>query len=446
MEITWDEIEQFSGQDDELMNVKEAVKKNWWPKHLQKFEAHKKELHILGDLIFKSESTVLPKALRNKAMNSAHGGHVGEVAMKRIMRRFFWWPGMSQDVVQFVKSCETCAVLARKNPPLPLSSRELPEGPWEIIQIDFLSIPGTGVGTFLVVVDTYSRYLSVIEMGHTDANNTNRALCQTFRTWGFPTIIQSDNGPPFQSSVFIEFWEERGVKIRKSIPLCPQTNGIVERQNQGLIKAVASAKLDGVNWREALQLYVHKHNTLIPHSRLGVTPFELLVGWRYRGTFPSLWSGSETKQLDRLDVRERDCEAKFLSKQYADLAHGAKESDIRIGDTVLMAQQKKSKVDPTFSSERFTVIARQGAKVVLVNSGNVQYTRNVQDVRRAPLNHHTSLEEITGETQPALEEGASHSPANTGRTDDTTTRVLRQRDTLRKPAKLDDRFVYNIYC
>lgn len=460
MEITWDDIERFSEQDVELLGVKEAVQTHRWPENLRKYEAHKKELHFLGNLVFKSESTVLPKALRTQAMNSAHGGHVGEVAMKRIMRRFFWWPGMSQDVIRFVKSCDTCAVLSRKNPPIPLSSRELPEGPWEIIQIDFLSIPGTGVGTFLAVVDTYSRHLSVIEMGHTDADSTNKALCQAFRTWGCPAIIQSDNGPPFQSTAFIEFWEKRGVKVRKSIPLCPQTNGIVERQNQGLIKAVAAAKLDGVNWRQALQNYVHNHNTIIPHSRLGVTPFELLVGWRYRGTFPSLWSDSGTKVVDRLDIRERDSEAKHLSKLHADAARGARESNIDVGDTVLMAQQKKTKVDPTFSSEPFTVIAREGAKVVVVNRGGVQYSRNVQDVRKYPSHFSTeetvNFEDQLTELQPIVREESIISPENFENSNTVTlkiqsemkapSRVLRQRGNIRKPSRFDDNFLYTVYC
>lgn len=98
------------------------------------------------------------------------------------MREFFWWPGMATDVVKFVKQCETCAMLSRKNPPIPLSCRELPEGPWEIIQIDFLSIPTFGTGHFLIVVDTYSRYLSVVQMKQTDADNTNAALCEVFKT------------------------------------------------------------------------------------------------------------------------------------------------------------------------------------------------------------------------------------------------------------------------
>ncbi|XP_062538807.1 uncharacterized protein K02A2.6-like [Armigeres subalbatus] len=288
MELTWSEIESMSESDEELQSVREALNKRKWTPEIRAYEAHKKTLHCLGFLVFKDERAVLPRTLRRKALESAHGGHIGEVAMKRIMRQFFWSPKMSAEVLLFIKNCETCALLSKRNPPVPLVSRELPEGPWESLQIDFLSVPRFGTGEFLVVIDVYSRYLHVVEMKAMDAESTNAALCEVFQTWGLPIILQSDNGPPFQSAAFIEFWKSKGIDVRKSIPLSPQSNGAVERQNQGIIKALSASKLDGRNWRHALQEFVHRHNTLVPHSRLAVTPFELMVGWKHRGTFPSL--------------------------------------------------------------------------------------------------------------------------------------------------------------
>lgn len=163
-----------------------------------------------------------------------------------------------------------------------------------------------------------------------------------FLRFGVVRWSSSDNGPPFQSTSFVSFWENKGVRVRKSIPLSPQSNGGVERQNQGILKAVSASKIDGQNWRIALENYVHKHNTIVPHARLGITPFELMVGWKFRGTFPSLWSTS-CKITDREDIRERDAESKLVSKKYMDAARGAKESDLQVGDTVLLAQQKKIK-------------------------------------------------------------------------------------------------------
>ncbi|XP_062538240.1 uncharacterized protein LOC134206530 [Armigeres subalbatus] len=258
---------------------------------------------------------------------------------------------MAKEVEKYVKSCEICILMSRKGPPQPLSSRELPENLWEIFQIDFLSNPGFATGEFLVIVDIYSRYLSVVEMKRLDADHTNAALCDVFQRWGLPRVLQSDNGfsKAFQSAVFISFWEEKGVKVRKAIPMSPQINGAVERQNPGITKALTAAKLEGKNWRWALNQYVHNHNTLVPHSRLKVTPFELLVGWKFRGTFPSLWQHKE-QALDQIDIRERDADTKLNSKKHADTKRGAKPSEVKLGDLVLITQQKKTKTDPNFSS------------------------------------------------------------------------------------------------
>ncbi|XP_062534364.1 uncharacterized protein K02A2.6-like, partial [Armigeres subalbatus] len=212
MDITLSEIESKSEKDEELEKLRSALKHNIWPEELRSFEAHKKNIHNIGALLCKGDRIILPKELRARAMKSAHSGHIGQVAMKRIMRDFFWWPKMSSETEKFLNDCETCVLLARKNPPIPLASRDLPEGPWEIIQIDFLKVPGFGSGEFLMLVDTYSRFLFVIEMHSTNAEATNRALQEIFKWWGLPLIMQSDNGPPFQSSTFCNFWEDKGVK------------------------------------------------------------------------------------------------------------------------------------------------------------------------------------------------------------------------------------------
>lgn len=501
MEITWSEIEGTSEEDAELGSVREALISNKWPEELRSYESQKKSLFCLGPLIFKNERVVLPNMLRSKAVTSAHGGHIGEMATKRIMRQYFWWPEMSKDIERFIKNCEICTLLSRRNPPLPLRPRALPDGPWEVLQIDFLTvtqfgtgesiiIPNTNVcmvdlrfdllmvfqfalGEFLVVVDTFSRYLAVVEMKSLDAASTNSALCEVFQTWGLPMVIQSDNGPPFQSSAFKMFWEEKGVSIRKSIPLSPQSNGAVERQNQGIIKALSVAKLEEKNWRKALQDYVHNHNTLVPHSRLRVTPFELMTGWKYRGIFPGLWNNSKSDRIDVDDIRERDAEYKLSSKVYADAVRGARDSDIKVDDVVLLAQQRKKKTDPTFSPERYRVIARNEARVVVMSTTGVQYARNIQDIKIAPAQTDDSCDKVQQEHQdeetatylkhdflsnghqPSIQQSSlpsennSASPSNSDTSKNTIptskeSRSLRDRKVIKRPTRYED-FVYHVF-
>ncbi|XP_062541850.1 uncharacterized protein K02A2.6-like [Armigeres subalbatus] len=465
MQMTWHEIGTSSEEDDQIQQLREAIKTKTWPPELRGFEAQRKNLYTLGSLVFKDDKTILPLSLRIKALQLAHEGHVGEVATKRIMRLFFWWPRMSTEVSRFVKCCVTCAQLSKRNPPLPLVSRTLPDGPWEVLQIDFLSVPNCGSGELLVVLDTYSRYLSVVEMKSLDANSTNKALCEVFQTWGCPKTLQSDNGPPFQSADFISFWQDKGVETRKSIPLSPQSNGSVERQNQGIIKALAASRLDGVNWRIALQKYVHRHNTLVPHSRLGVTPFELMVGWRYRGTFPCLWSPTKNEGLSHGELEEIDAEAKLTSKKYADTVRGAKPSNIQVGDVVLLAKPKKSKIDPTFSAERYTVIAREGSKVVVMSKAGIQYARNMQEIKLVPeayaSGHSTSNDASSGPNDEVddmmpvpsnfeptvITKGHAVLPDDLGRFPaEAVSRNLRQRNIIKRPDRFNDQFVYRLFC
>lgn len=441
MNITWQDIQLESESDAELEDVRVAIKTDIWPKEYVRYQSQSKDLRALGPLVFKEDKIILPTMLRTKAIQEAHQGHIGCPAMKRILRDYFWWPGIGSDVEKFLKNCETCAIISRKNPPIPLSNRQLPEGPWEILQVDFLTVHGCGSGEFMVLVDTYSRFISVVEMKSTDARNTNDALQKIFFTWGLPLILQSDNGPPFQSAEFVEFWEAKGVRIRKAIPLCPQTNGAVERQNQGITKALIAAKHEGVNWRNALQQYVHSHNTMKPHARLDITPFELLVGRRYRGIFPALWD-NKSDVVDRHEIRDKDRTTKLQSKLYADDRRGARPSDIAAGDIVLMAVPRKSKLDATFSAERYTVLLRDGARVVVRSERGVQYTRNVQDLKRAP----TSNNESDHITLPGCTEEPQVSSGLTARADPALEpNQVRPQRNIKKPERYKDMFMYHIF-
>lgn len=202
---------------------------------------------------------------------------------------------------------------------------------------------------------------------------------------------------------------------------------------------MAAAKIDGIHWKSALHEYVHVHNTLKPHARLGITPFELLVGWKHRGTFPSLWDCKLGDTIDRNNVRDLDATTKLQSKKYADARRGAKPSNISVGDIVLIAVTKKAKTDPSFSTERFTVLSRDGAKVVVRSDRGVQYTRSINDLKRAPLNSSFDTEKDGSGPECSAEDDYLDDVARPKAT------IGRPVRSTRKPERFQDMWLYNIF-
>ncbi|XP_062556094.1 uncharacterized protein LOC134220951 [Armigeres subalbatus] len=88
-----------------------------------------------------------------------------------------------------------------------------------------------------------------------------------------------------------------------------------------------------------------------------------------------MWT-STPEALDRDEIAEKDALSKLVSKHYADSKRGAKISNLNVGDKVILTQLKRFKSDPMFGSERFTIVARDGAKIV------VRSDRGVADAKR----------------------------------------------------------------
>ena len=54
-------------------------------------------------------STDFHKAVISSAHNSVLAGHCGHDKTFSLLFRDYWWPGMTSDVLDFIKSCPVCA-------------------------------------------------------------------------------------------------------------------------------------------------------------------------------------------------------------------------------------------------------------------------------------------------------------------------------------------------
>lgn len=370
--ITLEEIQYETTSDETLCAVIEALRSGVWPSTLIHYQSFAKEIGVINGIVVRDVRIVLPVKLRPRALDIAHRGHPGAVSMRRNLREHVWWPYMDRDVGDRIQECAGCAAVSTQGPPEPMARKEMPDRAWQEIAIDFFS--AKECATFLVIVDYYSRFLKVIEMKSTTASKTIEALEPVFLEQTYPETIRSDNGPPFSSEEFLSYCKRRNIRLIRTIPYWPQMNGLVERQNQGILRALRIAKAVKADWRKAVRDYVHMYNTS-PHTMTGKPPLELMTGRPVKDLLPSL--RTEPYWNRDAEVRDEDAIKKMKGKLYSDNRRRAKESEIIEGDTVLLRNHETGKLEPKFRLEKFKVIKKTGSDTIVANDEGVRYRRPV---------------------------------------------------------------------
>nr|GEX22163.1 putative ribonuclease H-like domain-containing protein [Tanacetum cinerariifolium] len=140
-------------------------------------------------------------------------------------------------------------------------------------------------GYCLVITDDYSRFTWVFFLTTKDETSS---ILKTFVT-GLENqlslkvkVIRSDNGTEFKNYDLNQFCEIKGIKREFSVPMTPQQNGIAERKNRTLIKAVRTMLVDSLLpipfWAEVVYTACYVQNRVLVTKPQNKTPYELLHG------------------------------------------------------------------------------------------------------------------------------------------------------------------------
>lgn len=372
--LTTREVEGASAMDPELGEVRKAIATGHFEKCKQ-YAIVANELCTIGYLVLRGTRIVLPQVLRARALALAHEGHLGIVGTKQHLRTKVWWPGMDRAAERHCKACHGCQIVAKPDPPEPLRPTQLPDGPWRDVAVDILG-PLPSNHSILVVVDYFSRYYEYDILTTTTADKVIDSMETIFSRHGLPVTCKSDNGPQFKSEQFRQYCEENGITHVKTTPKYAQANGEVERQNASLMKRIRIAHSDGLDWKKELRKYVTVYRG-IAHTTTGKSPAELLFNRKIRGKLPELIETHTDQELC-----DRDTEQKAKSKIYADMRRGARQSEVTVGDTVLLRQDKADKFTTTFNATPHKIISKTGNKVVVESPTGAQYARNTTFVKK----------------------------------------------------------------
>ena len=134
------------------------------------------------------------------------------------LREKVWFPGIDQLAKRTIETCLVCQTNSPDNCPAPLQMSPLPLAPWHTLHTDFCGPFLTGE-YLLVVIDAYSRFPEVDIVQSTSAATVIPYFNRIFATHGIPTVLRSDNGPPFTSHEFKKYIEENGIEHQRILDI-----------------------------------------------------------------------------------------------------------------------------------------------------------------------------------------------------------------------------------
>lgn len=298
--ISGEEIKKATQNDKSLKLVFDYVKYGW-PEEVNKEINHyylkRNSLACENDCLFYGERIVVPMEFRKKLLDLLHEAHIGTVKMKSLARTYVWWPGIDMDIENWCKCCKVCQSYDRKKSEKELSEWPKTSFPLERIHIDFFFLEKS---TFLIMADSYSKWIDIFPMGKTGAIETIDKLMSVVDVFGYPVEIVSDNGPPFSSSEFHTFWEARKVKITHSPPYHPQSNGFgeisVKIAKQALRKMIFDSKTQDVSIKTRIANFLRKYRNT-PSTVTGKTPAELILSFKSRTVFDIINNKSASSKV-----------------------------------------------------------------------------------------------------------------------------------------------------
>ncbi len=227
----------------------------------------------------------MPKteAERRTLVEAEHAvGHFGiEAIYKGLQAKNVWWPGMRKTITSIVQDCHACNVFTVTKKGYNPSGFIHASGPWEHIQVDTsVHMPPSPDNhtTLLVVIDVFTGFVLLRACKSSTAEEVAAELWSIFCTFGFPKILQSDNGHEFVNDTLRALVKISGLEHRFISPYNPRADGKVERAIGTLVQVIKKM-VHGTNmlWPMYTQFAQYAYNRKIS-SLTGSTPFALMFG------------------------------------------------------------------------------------------------------------------------------------------------------------------------
>ncbi len=217
----------------------------------------------------------------------------------------------------------------------------------------------------LVIIDEYSRYPELEFVRSTSAQAVIPHLDRVFSTYGFPEMVKTDGGPPFNGHEYHQYMKWAGIHAVVVSPEDPEANGLAENFMKAMKKVWQIANIEKKSHKQELYKFL-RHYRATPHSSTEKAPAEVLFNRKFQVRLPQKNDSTPDPMIVQKNLR-----AKAQQKAYKDAKANVKPHNIKVGDSVLLLQ-KQSKTKPRYDPQPYTVTDVQETQVIAARGTTIR--------------------------------------------------------------------------
>ncbi|XP_060582493.1 uncharacterized protein K02A2.6-like [Ruditapes philippinarum] len=299
-------------QDSQFQTLKQTIIDGWpesrheCPNSILEFWNHRDELSTVNDIIFRSQTLVIPSSLRTEMINAVYVGHM--VVNKTLNRAkdIMFWPDMVKQVTNHVLACPLCLTHRASNVKESINPHIVPKRPWQHIAADLFTLDGRD---YLITADVYSNYFEVDALPETKSKTVIRKLTMHMARYGQVETLKSNNGPLLSSEEFQKFASDWNFKYVTSSPGYSRSNGFIEKM---VSIAKKSMKKCHETKTDPYLAFLEYRNTPL---NCGYSPAQLLMGRRLKSILPTTNEQLKPSFINYKSVKKSLQENKVTQKE-----------------------------------------------------------------------------------------------------------------------------------
>lgn len=230
----------------------------------------------------------------DKTIGQFHNATVGHdgvyVTLSRVLRANKTWATrkeMMEHIDQFISGCEVCQKFRKRHNRRTGQRFVISGSPFSELSVDILKLPKrdcNGNLYVVVVVDSFSRWVTLTAVPDKCALSAARAIISTVGNFGVPVTIRSDGGREFINDTVATVEHLLGTQHHKITPYLHEGNSLAEKANRSVLENLRNIifdsryRLNGEHqWSDLLPLVQRIMNASF-NSSIGCSPATLVFG------------------------------------------------------------------------------------------------------------------------------------------------------------------------